>query len=63
MIAQKIEREIVSGVRDVIDLAHDLPGWSQHTLGLIGEEFVVVVEPSRQAEGFVGIDAAFAWDC
>ncbi len=54
-LAQKIKGDVVAGVLDILDVAHDLPGRAEYMLGFVGEEFGVVIDPSRQALELLGI--------
>jgi hypothetical protein len=45
-ITQHVERDIVAGLRRVVDVAHDVPGLAKDLLALQREEAWVGVEPS-----------------
>ena len=48
--ADEVEALVVAGVRNLRDVADDLPRWPEHPLALEREEFRIRVGPGRQAE-------------
>ncbi len=54
-LVEEIEGVIVARLRDIVDVADDLPRWSEYALGLVREEFIVVIEPTRQADELVRV--------
>ena len=54
-LVEEIEGVIVARLGDVVEVADDLPRRPEHPLGLVGEEFLVVIEPARQAHELVRV--------
>src|SRR3546814_6795428 len=47
--AEEVERMIITGLRDVVDMADELPGRHEQPFGLQLEELRIEVGPGRQA--------------
>jgi hypothetical protein len=54
-LVEEVEGVIVARLRDVVDMADHLPRRPEHPLGLVSEEFRVMIEPARQAQELVRV--------
>ena len=54
-LVEEIEGVIVARIGNIVQMTHDLPPRPEHALGLVREEFLVVIEPARQADEFIRV--------